>query len=252
MEIYNDKYCVYMHTNKINGKKYVGQTCNSTTNRWHRGKGYKKCTYFWNAIQKYGWDNFEHEIIASNLTKEEADNFEKLLIRKLDLTNKEKGYNLRSGGSHGEHSEETKQKLREASLSKTVSKETREKISKATKGENNPFYGKKHTEDTKEKIRLSHIGVMTGSQNPNFNGRCCTEEWRKKQSESHRGQNSGKDNYGAKSVTQYDKNYNTICVWDCIQDAANNLKINQAHIVSCCKGRRKTTGGFIWKYTIQN
>lgn len=99
MEIYNDKYCVYIHTNKINGKKYVGQTCQKPEYRWRKdGRGYRSETYFGKAIQKHGWDSFEHEIVASNLTKEEADNFEVLLINKLDTMNPDKGYNLTKGG----------------------------------------------------------------------------------------------------------------------------------------------------------
>mgnify|MGYP002658749408 CR=1 FL=1 len=56
-------YCVYKHTNKINGKVYIGQSSN-IKERWSRkGTCYKGCTYFYNAIQKYGWDNFEHIIL---------------------------------------------------------------------------------------------------------------------------------------------------------------------------------------------
>lgn len=63
MEIYNGKYCVYIHTNKINNKKYVGQTCRDPIKRWgNDGSGYlkvnKKGKYqqpkFAFAIQKYG------------------------------------------------------------------------------------------------------------------------------------------------------------------------------------------------------
>ena len=84
MEVYNDTYCVYIHTNKINNKKYVGQTIHGDNPnlRWKNGGGYRNQLYFYQAIQKYGWDNFEHEVVASNLTKEESDNFEKLLIKK--------------------------------------------------------------------------------------------------------------------------------------------------------------------------
>lgn len=88
------KYTVYAHINKTNGKMYIGQTKQKITYRWNNGNGYKQHSIFGKAIQKYGWDNFEHEIIASNLTKEEAENFEKLLIRKLDTTNRSYGYNI--------------------------------------------------------------------------------------------------------------------------------------------------------------
>ena len=63
-------YCVYKHTNKINGKVYIGQSMNPK-DRWSRqGHQYKGCTYFYNAIQKYGWNNFIHEILIDNLTQE--------------------------------------------------------------------------------------------------------------------------------------------------------------------------------------
>ena len=56
-------WCIYMHTNKINGKKYIGQTFQNIEYRWRQdGSGYKGQP-FYNAIEKYGWDNFEHKIL---------------------------------------------------------------------------------------------------------------------------------------------------------------------------------------------
>lgn len=55
------------------------------------------------AIKKYGWDNIEHEVVASNLNKDEASNFERLLISKLHSTVNENGYNIRMGGYEGSH-----------------------------------------------------------------------------------------------------------------------------------------------------
>ena len=83
----NKKWCVYMHTNKINNKVYVGQTCQTPTERWDSGHGYKTCTYFYRAINKYGWDNFEHIVFAENLTKDEANKMEKALIILYDTKN---------------------------------------------------------------------------------------------------------------------------------------------------------------------
>lgn len=132
MEIYNSTYCVYIHTNKINGKKYVGQTCQKPEYRWKKdGRGYKRNPRFYSAIKHYGWDNFEHEIIASNLTKEEADNFEILLIDKLDTMNPDKGYNLTNGGEGAvgcKHTTEQKKAQSERMKGKYV-------------GDKNPNYG---------------------------------------------------------------------------------------------------------------
>ena len=89
---------VSIYTNKINGKKYVGQTKhgkNPKEKRWKSGDGYKCCTYFYNDILKYGWNNFEHEIVAENLTKDEAYSMEQKLIFELDTRNPSVGYNIR-------------------------------------------------------------------------------------------------------------------------------------------------------------
>lgn len=67
MIICNGTYSVYIHQNLTNGKRYVGITCKKPERRWgYQGAGYKSQTYFWKAIQKYGWDNFDHEVFASN------------------------------------------------------------------------------------------------------------------------------------------------------------------------------------------
>ena len=57
-------YTVYQHKNKINGKIYIGITSKDPEKRWgHNGYNYKSSSYFYSAIQKYGWDNFEHNIL---------------------------------------------------------------------------------------------------------------------------------------------------------------------------------------------
>lgn len=103
--------CVYCHTNKINGKKYIGRT-NNTKRRWRGGgieykpdKNGNENVAFWNAIQKYGWDNFEHEVLISNLTLDESKEIEKYYIKYYQTfigfyKNKKdrKGYNSTLGG----------------------------------------------------------------------------------------------------------------------------------------------------------
>ena len=102
MVIKIENYKIYVHINKINGKLYFGQTKRNDVNLRFGKNGiqYKKCPYFWNAIQKYGWDNFEHIIIFENLSKEMADIIEKELIKKYDTTNYSFGYNLSEGGGN--------------------------------------------------------------------------------------------------------------------------------------------------------
>lgn len=69
----NKKYIVYTHVNKLTGKIYIGITCQKPEYRWgSNGKNYRQCPYFWNAIQKYEWDSFDHNILFTGLTHEEA------------------------------------------------------------------------------------------------------------------------------------------------------------------------------------
>ena len=81
-------YIVYEHISP-SGKRYIGITSNTPKRRWGvDGEGYSKQQKFYRAIQKYGWDNFEHNILYTNLTEEEASKKEQKLI---------KYYNIRMG-----------------------------------------------------------------------------------------------------------------------------------------------------------
>ena len=134
MENINDvimerNYTVYMHVSP-NGKRYIGITRRKVNVRWQNGKGYKRNEYFWRAIQKYEWDNFEHIIIENNLTKEQAENMEIELIAKYRSNDREYGYNIESGGNAiGRTSDETRKKISDANKGKKHSIETIKKLS---------------------------------------------------------------------------------------------------------------------------
>lgn len=91
----NEMYCVYLHISPTK-KYYVGITRQSPEKRWMKGIGYKANKKFYNAIKKYGWENFEHIIVAENLAEEPALKMEMALIRKYDSFNN--GYNRTFGG----------------------------------------------------------------------------------------------------------------------------------------------------------
>lgn len=89
-------FTVYLHKSPSN-KYYVGITSSSLLKRWHSdGSGYKTQKKFWNAIQKYGWENFEHQILAVGLSEVEACELEQQLIIKYN--SKVNGYNSDDGG----------------------------------------------------------------------------------------------------------------------------------------------------------
>ena len=95
----HNKWYVYMHTNKINNKKYIGIT--GQQKYWMRW-GSEGCRYksqvFGKAIEKYGWDNFNHEILKEVGTKEQAYELERFYIQKYKSNDKEFGYNVTAGG----------------------------------------------------------------------------------------------------------------------------------------------------------
>lgn len=95
-----DNHLIYMHINVLNHKIYIGQTnkIKKPNYRWQNGHGYKNCPRFYEDIQKYGWDKFEHLILATDLTKEEADNLEQYYINRYNTGDPTYGYNLRSTG----------------------------------------------------------------------------------------------------------------------------------------------------------
>lgn len=95
----NRKYLIYKHTNLINNKVYIGQTCQKAKTRWQYGGGYRHNVHFYAAIKKYGWHNFKHEILYTDLTSDQADELEVKLIALFESTNSEKGYNSSIGGA---------------------------------------------------------------------------------------------------------------------------------------------------------
>lgn len=117
---------IYCITNKINGKKYIGQSVNIESRKrdhFHNHKN-KHNDHLKNSFNKYGSENFKFEIIKI-CHKKYLDRFEKLYIRIYETTNPNKGYNKDSGGNLNKHrSDETKEKISE-------------KMSKIAKGRKN-------------------------------------------------------------------------------------------------------------------
>lgn len=235
--IENSTYTIYMHINKINNKVYIGQTKQKPEKRWNNGKGYSTSPIFYNAIQKYGWDNFEHLILYTNLSQEEANKLEEELILKYDSTNDLFGYNIKFGGNNHAHTEETKKKIgeanRQAQLGKKWSEEQKALMSKLFSGKNNPFYGKRHSEETKKLISEHRKGKLAGKEHP-FYGQKHTQETLEKISENRKGK-------GGKKI----QCINTGEIFDCMMDAARWCGLaNASSIGQVCNktGKQKTAG----------
>lgn len=158
-----------MHTSKTTGKKYVGITCQEP---WEKrfngdGSGYRNCVHFWHAIQKYGWDDFEHEIITRCETEKEANELEKYFIALYQTNNDEFGYNIKEGGEH-----------------QTFPQEVRNNISKGLLGIQTRGIGWKHSEETKLKIKNAQKGRPLTPEHAE-NCRRATREYYKTHSPAH-------------------------------------------------------------------
>ena len=166
------EYTVYLHISP-SGKRYYGITKLNINQRWRNGNGYKNQKCFWRAIEKYGWDNFEHIIIARGLSEDEAKWLEIELIKEWSTTNPNKGYNNSLGGESWNCSEETKKKLSEIKSGKQLSEEHKKKISRAVSKENNPMYGKHLSEETKKKMSEAKVDKYYGKNNPGARAVIC-------------------------------------------------------------------------------
>lgn len=114
---------IYIHTNKVNGKKYVGQTTRRPEQRWMNGRGYRSNEMLNSDIEEYGWESFEHEVRRCPNCL--LDVMEQNLTEYYDTMNPEKGYNQTSGGKKGfKQAEETRKKISEAKKGKHPSEET--------------------------------------------------------------------------------------------------------------------------------
>lgn len=217
-------YCVYKHI-APDERVYIGITSNNPVKRWQGGTGYKGNTYFTRAIKKYGWDNFQHIIIAEGLDEQSAKEMEIKLIAECKSNIRKYGFNISSGGESKKGttiSEWQKRRISEASKGRIVSKETREKLSRASlKTWSNPDF-------------VSHMReINLGEKNPQFG---------KRRSDAERLQR------GAKTIQQFDKENNLISEYISIHKASEETNVSRDVISKCCRGIYKQGAGYIWKY----
>jgi group I intron endonuclease len=162
------KAWLYITTNKINGKKYIGQTTSTKKNYVGSGQAIMA------AIKKYGKENFTREIVYEG-TWEEVDLLEAMYIETYDAINSDDFYNLKEGGHHGKHNNpETSKRMSDARSGKTYeeiygedgAKTQRALRSKLYSGSGNPFFNKSHSDETIDRIRTKRAHqVITDESN---------------------------------------------------------------------------------------
>lgn len=248
---------IYLVTNNINGKRYVGQHHyeKDGIDPSYKGSG----VLLKQAYQKYGMENFSFEVLEF-CSDSSMDELEKNWIQTLD-TQAPNGYNIRSGG-YGMSEEDRKMAShRQLERYKTGPEYHQKIIEHLSK-----FHGMPRKELificplklaylNKQNLFLYELGEAFGCDfriikqraakygiqlNPRypFTGRKHTAEYKDKMRKIR-----------MKPVRQISKITNeTISEWPSIQDAANYLKIDYSKIIKCCKGKANTCGGFKWEY----
>lgn len=224
-------YKVYMHTSP-NEKKYIGITRQEKPEkRWgSNGCGYMDNAYFWRAIQKYGWNNFQHEILFENLTKEEAEQKEIDLIAEYQSNKTEFGYNISSGGAYNPN----------VTL-KPVKQYTLEGVF------------------VEEYKCIKYASIDTNISKSSINS-CCSNKlktaggfiWRYADQELTEGylawcnRDEREDNNIA--VRQYSKSGEFIREYKSLTIAGLETNTNPTSITLCCKGEYKSVANSIWRY----
>ena len=224
---------LYVHINKINGKKYFGITCLNLKRRWKKGNAYKKCSYFYNAIQKYGWDNFEHIQIIDHLTRWNACCFEKFFIMFYRTNNSNFGYNCTSGGENNYYIQNKKNRkgFIPANAKKVICLETKEIFDSAT--------------HASKKYNLNHSLIST----------CCREErytcggfhW------LFYSKYLNKTKEEINKIIAIKRNKKVVCLETLIMynstiEVEQKTNIDRSSVIRCCKNKQITAGKYHFMY----
>lgn len=221
MEEHN--YTVYMHENKTNGKRYIGITCKDPEVRWRHGTNYRTCIAMKRAFEKYGWDGFNHVILKTGLTKEEACEEEIRLIEEYKTRDPDYGYNICVGGG--------------GTSGCSFSEDELKRRSEFWKGENNPNYkGKMWTPEYREHMRQ----INTGKKH--------TEEHKRKIGDSLRGRKhvseEGKKHIAethSRSIMRDDG-----VIFSSVNEAAASVGVTPSAISNAMR-RGQRSGKYYWK-----
>ncbi|MBN1046202.1 hypothetical protein DVW08_12705 [Clostridium botulinum] len=264
---------IYKVINKINNKIYIGQTTQTIERRWE-GHLYDckkaKNNKFYNAINKYGKENFKIEIVENDISSQALLNEREIYWIKFYDSYKS-GYNSTLGGEESPmHYKAVREKVSSTNKGRVFSEEHRKKISIAHKGKPGTPYTEKHKRymskiltgrkvsiDTRNKLRIINLGkkqsIETRLKRSNsMKGRKSTEEHKRKISTSLK-ENSyspvGKENVKSKPVLQVDiktgeilKKFESACLAENYMGKPKNW----GSIIRVANGQRKSAYGYKW------
>jgi group I intron endonuclease len=251
---------IYLITNMINKKQYVGQTKRpDIQDRWRQHRQCNDATvgrYLCAAYQKHGIQNFKYQIICICFDKD-CDSYEEEYIKKYN-TLAPNGYNLKSGGHFSKHHPDTKLKISE-SIKHTWTDEKKQYFSANFSGENAPNYGKKVSNEQKEKLRASLKKYWENISKEDYK-RICKERKRSLKNKTNSSSQKALDalaegrklnlEHNKKCIGKYDNDGKLLETFPSIAEASTKTGICRSTISKVClkKGHYKTGGGFVWKY----
>ena len=228
-EVINPYGFIYITTNLINGKRYIGQKAFLNTSDWKSYLGSGKLLK--QAIKKYGKQKFARDIIAIAFSKEELNTLEISYIKNYNAIKNNNFYNIAEGG-YGNTLK---------GLSEEEIKAWKLKMSQAhiglLKGERHPMYGKHQSNYVKQIISKANKGRST------FQGRKHTQFTKQKMSNSKKGLFGEKNSHSKKVIC-----INTGEIFPSLSDACKRYEIGKSNLVKCCKGKQKTCGNLQWMY----
>jgi group I intron endonuclease len=249
---------IYLIENKINGKKYIGQTIQKDINqRWNKHKQVNKSfigTILYNAYNKYGISNFKFKLICICFD-EDTNKFEEEYIKQYN-TLYPTGYNMIEGGKNRKFTPILKKILSEKlkgdkhpNFGKHLSEETKKKLSEKNKGENSHCYGKKLTDEAKKHLRDLAIerhknGLYKIDNSIKNKISSSLKEFYKNNNKviKLKGNNIW--------VEQYDLNNNLINTFYSLSEAARSVGVASNSIIRASDPRisnYNTCKGYIWK-----
>lgn len=244
-------YSIYVHVNKTNHKAYFGITSREPKRRWANGNGYKQNAHFYAAIQKYGWDGFNHVVLRDDLTKEEACKKEREYIAEFDTANPVSGYNNDLGGiANGKMSEATRQKLREAHKRAGADPEVRARMSR---GQLQRFRDPEARRRLSEAHRSywekeeSHMAASEAQRRSLRENPARIEAQREGLRKFYATHPEAKERM-MRPVNQYTLDGRLVHEWSSAKEAAENGGFHRGHICNACKGKMKQHGGYAWRY----